>query len=70
MGPYLELSRDLSFVLEDNEGVCGYVLAAQDSLLFYEQLRSHWLTQLEGKYPSLTPRENASAEEVRGVVMF
>jgi protein O-GlcNAcase/histone acetyltransferase len=52
VGPYTFLCPDLSFVLEDSEGVCGYVLAARDSETFYSQFTSEWLPQLEGKYPS------------------
>ena len=35
VGPYLTFEPQLSLVLEDNEGVCGYALAALDSRDFY-----------------------------------
>lgn len=46
------LSPDLSFVLEDSEGVCGYVVGVLDSQKFYEQLIREWLPSLSSKYSS------------------
>ena len=69
VGPYLTLSSDLSFVLEDNEGVCGYVLAALDSSQFYHEFRTKWLPQIVGKYPIITQTEHMTPEQVNNVVM-
>ena len=52
VGPYCMLSPDLSFVLEDSEGVCGYVVGVLDSQKFYEQLIREWLPSLSSKYSS------------------
>ncbi|XP_065890014.1 protein O-GlcNAcase-like isoform X2 [Dysidea avara] len=61
VGPYVTLSQELSFVLEDDEGVCGYVLAALDSRQFYKQFKEKWTPSVIGDYPSgdegLTPEE-------------
>ena len=35
VGPYLAFEPELSLVLEDAQGICGYVLGAQDSRAFY-----------------------------------
>lgn len=51
VGPYTTLSPELSFVVEDSEGVCGYVLAALDSSQFYDGFLNDWLPTIIGKYP-------------------
>jgi protein O-GlcNAcase/histone acetyltransferase len=71
VGPYTLLSPDLSFVLEDAAGVCGYVLAALDSRAFQERYRSEWLPRLGGKYPPPPPsgslRDSPEKEMLREV---
>ena len=66
VGPYLLLSADLSFVLEDEEGQCGYVLAALDSKDFYQRFRDEWLPTILDKYPlaTKTDRTPLTEEEV------
>ena len=51
VGPYLYHEPDLAFLLEDDEGVCGYVLAALDSVVFDRFYREQWLPPLQRKYP-------------------
>jgi ribosomal protein S18 acetylase RimI-like enzyme len=51
VGPYIYLEPDLAFVLEDDQGVCGYVLAALDSGDFYRRLRAEWLPHLRAQHP-------------------
>ncbi len=66
VGPYTTLSSDLSFVLEDTEGVCGYVLGALDSEKFYERVRKEWLPVVSRKYPKialLSPEKFPGKEE-------
>jgi len=41
--PYAFLEPDLCFVLEDDAGVCGYILGAVDSKLFYDRFVAEWL---------------------------
>jgi protein O-GlcNAcase/histone acetyltransferase len=67
VGPYTTLSPELSFVLEDDDGVCGYVLAALDSQAFYSQFMKEWAPQVADKYSvphvgikELTPEEEVS----------
>ena len=64
VGPYTTLSPELSFVLEDDDGVCGYVLAALDSKVFYQQFEKEWAPEVAPKYSvphvgikELTPEE-------------
>ena len=63
MGPYVDLSRELSFVLEDDTGVCGYVLAVLDSRQFYKQFTDKWTPSVINKYPT-TDDGLTSAEKV------
>lgn len=51
VGPYLVFERELSLVLEDDHGVCGYALAALDSRRFYDQYDRRWRPQLCAQFP-------------------
>jgi len=66
VGPYVTLSQELSFVLEDDEGVCGYVLAVLDSRQFYKQFKEKWTPSIIGNYPTtdegLTPAEKVHSD--------
>lgn len=46
VGPYLAFHPELSLVLEDTEGICGYALAALDSHAFYERYEREWRPRL------------------------
>ncbi len=50
-GPYVTLEPELTFVLEDEAGVCGYVLGVLDTQVFHQQLAQHWLPPLQAQYP-------------------
>ena len=52
--PGLELAfePELSLVLEDDEGVCGYALAAFDSRAFYDRYEREWRPDLCARYPA------------------
>lgn len=54
VGPYLKLEPDLAFVLEDREGVCGYVLGALDSKTFYHAHVHDWLPGIRHAHPEPT----------------
>lgn len=49
-GPYVVLEPESAFVLEDDQGVCGYVLAALDSAPFYRRVRDEWLPRIRADY--------------------
>ena len=66
VGPYLDLCRDLSFVLEDTVGVCGYVLAALDSTEFYRLFKEQWLPKVLPLYPTPPSGGHCSPEMVSG----
>jgi len=46
VGPYLAFEPELSFVLEDDEGICGYALGAFDSRSFYARYEAEWRLEL------------------------
>jgi ribosomal protein S18 acetylase RimI-like enzyme len=52
VGPYLKYGPELSLVLEDAEGVCGYALGAFDSRAFYERYESDWRKELCARFPA------------------
>ena len=54
VGPYMKLEPDLAFVLEDQIGVCGYVLGALDSVKFYQAYRNEWLPPIRAEHPEPT----------------
>ncbi len=52
VGPYLAYEPELSLVLEDADGVCGYALGALDSRSFYERYEQEWRPPLCARYPA------------------
>ncbi|MGH9228482.1 MAG: GNAT family N-acetyltransferase [Acidimicrobiales bacterium] len=50
-GPYLALAPDLAFVVEDDEGVAGYILGAADTTAFEDRLEREWWPELRRRYP-------------------
>jgi ribosomal protein S18 acetylase RimI-like enzyme len=57
--PYGVLTPDLCFVLEDEQGVCGYIVAAADSLRFAKRLETDWLPPLRQHYPMPAPDDQS-----------
>jgi GNAT superfamily N-acetyltransferase len=51
VGPYLAFEPELSWVLQDEQGVCGYTLAALDSRAFYAQYDRQWRPTLCEQFP-------------------
>ena len=64
VGPYLARYPDLSFVLVDSKGVCGYVLAALDSQEFYKWCKDEWILSVLPRY-STTEKGQLTPEEVQ-----
>lgn len=50
VGPYLAFEPDLSVVLEDAGGICGYALAAFDSRAFYNRYETEWRPNLCARF--------------------
>jgi ribosomal protein S18 acetylase RimI-like enzyme len=51
VGPYLSYEPELSLVLEDDQGISGYALAALDSRTFYARYDQHWRPGLCDEFP-------------------
>ncbi|HEV8607114.1 MAG TPA: GNAT family N-acetyltransferase [Tepidisphaeraceae bacterium] len=52
VGPYLAFEPDLSLILEDQTGICGYALGAFDSRTFYARYEREWRPNLCSKFPA------------------
>jgi ribosomal protein S18 acetylase RimI-like enzyme len=66
VGPYLAFEPELSLILEDEEGICGYALAALDSRRFYDRYEREWRPGLCVRFaqPSGDPARWTRAEQV------
>jgi ribosomal protein S18 acetylase RimI-like enzyme len=66
VGPYLAFEPQLSLMLEDDEGICGYALGAQDSRVFYARYEAEWRPQLCSRFaaPAGDPSRWTDAEQV------
>lgn len=51
VGPYVALEPQLAFALEDQLGVCGYVLGALDTADFLARYAHEWLPHLQARTP-------------------
>jgi ribosomal protein S18 acetylase RimI-like enzyme len=51
VGPYLAYEPELSLVLEDGQGVCGYAFGAFDSRTFYDRYEREWRPSLCAQFP-------------------
>ncbi len=54
VGPYLAYEPELSLILEDAEGTCGYALGAFDSRTFYARYEAEWRPDLCARFPDPT----------------
>lgn len=52
VGPYLAFEPDLSLLLEDDQGICGYALGAFDSRAFYARYDGEWRPDLCARFPA------------------
>jgi len=51
VGPYLAYEPELSLILEDQQGICGYAFGAFDSRAFYDRYEQGWRQDLIAKFP-------------------
>jgi len=51
VGPYLKFEPDLSLVLEDEQGICGYAFGAFDSRAFFARYENEWRPDLSRQFP-------------------
>ena len=62
--PYCELEPTLAFLLEDAQGVCGYILGALDTQSFNQRMNQTWLPKARLKYPKPTDESKQNAKEI------
>jgi ribosomal protein S18 acetylase RimI-like enzyme len=66
VGPYIAFDPEFAFVVEDNEGVSGYTIAARDTRAFERRCEAEWWPPLRKRYPLGTfPENSAEARFVR-----
>lgn len=65
VGPYLAFEPELSLILEDEEGICGYALGAFDSRGFYSRYEREWRPNLCARFPEPAgdPKQWTRAQE-------
>ncbi|MBX3421927.1 MAG: GNAT family N-acetyltransferase [Pirellulaceae bacterium] len=51
VGPYLAFEPELSLMLEDDDGVCGYAFGSRDSHAFYQRYETQWRPHLCAQFP-------------------
>jgi ribosomal protein S18 acetylase RimI-like enzyme len=49
-GPYINLEPESAFMLEDEIGICGYIIGALDTQSFFNKVKSNWLPALQKQY--------------------
>jgi GNAT superfamily N-acetyltransferase len=54
VGPYLALEPELSLILDDVNGICGYAFGAFDSRDFYARYDAEWRPNLSERFPDPT----------------
>ena len=54
VGPYMEFEPQSVFILEDDQGPCGYIMGVLDSQTYYEWMHSEWLPKIRVNYKKPT----------------
>jgi len=62
IGNFVAFSPEYSFVTEDEEGVCGYAVAALDAKVLAEKSNKMWVAAMKDKYPKPSPVTNPAEE--------
>lgn len=52
--PYAVLEPDFCFLLEDTQGICGYIVGALDTDNFNRKMNTAWLPKLRQQYPKVS----------------
>ncbi|ESO96834.1 hypothetical protein LOTGIDRAFT_115468 [Lottia gigantea] len=62
LGGFINASPEYCFVVEDDQGVCGYALASLDSKILHEKSESAWKPAMCDKYPKPDKEEMTPAD--------
>lgn len=70
-GPYGALSPETAFVVEDDQGVGGYIVGAIDTRAFEARLEAEWWPALRPQYadPSGTPYQTWTPDQQRAFLI-
>ena len=64
--PYARLEPESALVVEDGEGVGGYIVGTADTQAFEARLEAEWWPALRARYAApVTPPESWNADELR-----
>lgn len=66
VGGLLTLSLDYCFVLEDEDGICGYALGTVDVTPFIKKCKMSWIPFMQEKYTKPNSDKELSEAEVSG----
>ena len=58
VGPYMEFEPQSVFILEDDQGPCGYIMGVLDSQTYYQWMHSEWLLKIRVNYKKPTGNPN------------
>ena len=58
VGPYMEFEPQSVFILEDDQGPCGYIMGVLDSQTYYQLMHSEWLPKIRVNYKKPTGNPN------------
>lgn len=64
VGGLLTLSLDYCFVLEDEDGICGYALGTVDVTPFIKKCKMSWIPFMQEKYTKPNSDKELSEAEV------
>ena len=54
VGPYMEFEPQSVFILEDDQGLCGYIMGVLDSQTYYQWMHSEWPPKIRVNYKKPT----------------
>ena len=58
VGPYMAFEPQSVFILEDDQGPCGYIMGVLDSQTYYQWMHSEWLPKIRVNYKKPTGNPN------------
>ncbi|XP_071171502.1 protein O-GlcNAcase-like [Mytilus edulis] len=64
VGSTVSQSSEYCFVVEDDEGICGYACAALDTKVLQQKSALSWMPAMREKYPRTIKGEQSPADEV------
>ena len=71
VGPYLTYQPELAWAIEDNRGICGYLLAVSDTVAYQKWHVRYWLPRIrKGRHVPTTDEENWTMDESLRASLF